>query len=229
MVEQKELAFFGKIAAGVTHEIRNVLAIINESNGLMSDLLTMAKDSPFPNKDRFLRSILKIEAQVRRGVEITGKFNRFAHSVDNPIAKVDLNEIVEQSVALARRFAGLKNIELRASISGRPVLLVTSPFLLQMVLTGVVEAGITYLPAGGAIAFEIDSDRERPTVIVNFDIPGGPDLEMRGAVKTLGIWQDVVELAAQLGATIAWSEESGGIGLSLPTELQETATGQSGL
>ena len=37
-VKADELAFFGKIAAGVTHELKNVLAVIKESNGLMARL-----------------------------------------------------------------------------------------------------------------------------------------------------------------------------------------------
>ena len=112
-MKSDELAFFGKIAAGVTHELKNVLAIINESNGLMDDLFEMLGDVPFPHREKFQRSVKKIEEQVRRGVEITSGFNRFAHSIDYPGADVDLNSIVTQTVSLARRFAALQNVELK--------------------------------------------------------------------------------------------------------------------
>jgi signal transduction histidine kinase len=222
-VEQKELTFFGKIAAGVTHEMRNVLAIINESNGLMSDLLEMAKDSSFPYRDKFLRSISKIEAQVRRGVAISGNFNHFAHSMDNPIANVDLNEIVEQTVALARRFAGLKNIELQASPSSDPVFLITSPFRLQMALTKAVEAGIAYLPEGGVIELQVDGARDCPCVYVNFDTPGGCTAEFREAISTFRTWQDLLELSVQLDTAVEWRSEADGIRLALPKSLQGRA------
>jgi signal transduction histidine kinase len=218
-VEQKELAFFGKIAAGVTHEIRNVLAIINESNGLMGDLLAMAKDGPLPNRDKFLRSISKIEAQVRRGVEITGKFNRFAHSVDNPVASVDLNEIVEQTVALAQRFAALKNIELRASFSSEPALLVTFPFRLQMALTRAIEAGIAYMSEGGVIALGVGSAKVPPIVTISFDVAGANNCEFKEAIMAFQIWQDLLELTEQLDAELDWCDESEGFSISLPKSL----------
>ena len=35
----KEIGFMGKVTASLSHEIKNTLAIINESAGLMGDLL----------------------------------------------------------------------------------------------------------------------------------------------------------------------------------------------
>ncbi len=218
-MEQKGLAFFGKIAAGVTHELRNVLAVINESSGLMSDLLAMAKDIPFPNRDRFLRSLSRIEAQVLRGVEITGEFNRFAHSVDNPVASIDLNEIVQRTVALAKRFAALKNIELQALSSGGPVVVLVSPFLLQMVLTCIVEAAIQHLPGGGAIVLGVDSARGRPAVNIDCGISGSGVCEFREAVAALDTWRDVIELGTQMDAVVEWDNEAG-LSLSLPESVK---------
>lgn len=108
-MKAKELAFFGKIAASVTHELRNVLAVINESNGLMADYLAMMREAPFPHREKFQRSVQKIEEQVRRGVEITSRFNRFAHSMDHAYADIDLNAIATQTVSLAQRLAALRN------------------------------------------------------------------------------------------------------------------------
>ncbi len=114
-MKANELAFFGKIAASVTHELRNVLAVINETNGLMADLLAMMREAPFPHREKFQRSVQKIEEQVRRGVEITSRFNRFAHSMDHACADIDLNSILTQTVSLAQRLAALRNVELKGA------------------------------------------------------------------------------------------------------------------
>ena len=37
------ILFFGKVSASVSHEIKNVLAIINESAGLLEDFSLMAE------------------------------------------------------------------------------------------------------------------------------------------------------------------------------------------
>jgi len=157
-----ELAFFGKIAAGVTHELKNVLAVIKESNGLMADLIAFAKDSPFPQRERFLRCMDRIDGQIGRGVEITSRFNRFSHSMDNAVADIDLNELVAQTVALTCRFARLKEIELLGSPSDAPVMLTTSPFRLQMALTKAIEACIESMPGKGTIRVSVQGNRPAP-------------------------------------------------------------------
>jgi len=44
--------FFGKISASISHEIKNVLAVLNENAGLLEDLVLMAeKGAPF-NQER---------------------------------------------------------------------------------------------------------------------------------------------------------------------------------
>ena len=42
IVTESGLQFFGKMTASISHEIKNVLAIINENAGLLEDLALMA-------------------------------------------------------------------------------------------------------------------------------------------------------------------------------------------
>lgn len=49
--ENSEIVFFGKITAGITHEMKNVLAIIKESSGLMEDLILLRPEDDFPHKE----------------------------------------------------------------------------------------------------------------------------------------------------------------------------------
>ena len=37
------LAFFGKVSASISHELKNVMAIISETAGLLGDLSAMAR------------------------------------------------------------------------------------------------------------------------------------------------------------------------------------------
>jgi len=68
---KREVEFFGKITAGVTHEMKNVLAIIKEISGLMEDILAVTGEDAFPNKAKFQNALSRILDQVRRGVNIT--------------------------------------------------------------------------------------------------------------------------------------------------------------
>jgi hypothetical protein len=214
-VKANELAFFGKIAAGVTHELKNVLAIINESNGLMADLLAMMKEARFPYREKFERSVKKIEEQVRRGVEITTRFNRFSHSMDYPCTDVDLNSIVTLTVSLARRFAALQNVELKGTVSERPIMLFTNAFRFQMALTMAIEAFIKCMSGSGSIVMMLTQDRGPPSLVFYFE---GESCQRvaKGAVEELAEWREFEELASILDIRYEWRASDDGFVVFFP-------------
>jgi C4-dicarboxylate-specific signal transduction histidine kinase len=148
----REVAFFGKITAAFTHEMKNVLAIIKESGGLMEDLLALSQNATFPSKDRFVRSLAAIAAQTKRGIELSNRLNRFAHSTDEAAATIDLNDILEQTVFLSERFARLKGVTLNLHPSEKALTLVASPIGLQMAVFACLECCWCFLAAGGNIS-----------------------------------------------------------------------------
>nr|HID60127.1 hypothetical protein [Desulfobacterales bacterium] len=95
-LEAKEVAFFSKITAGITHEIKNVLVIVKESSGSMEDFLSLCQAGSFPYLDKISSPLCTIRGQVLRGVELGGLLNQFAHSPDKTVASRNLNELVEQ-------------------------------------------------------------------------------------------------------------------------------------
>jgi signal transduction histidine kinase len=126
--------FMGKITAGVTHEIKNVLAIIKESAGLLEDLLFLAKDNaPLP-REKLQRTLNRIAEQVTRGVDLSTKLNAFAHSSDEISASVEINQAVSQAAHLCKRFARLKEITVEVKPAEKNSTITTDPLLLQMLL-----------------------------------------------------------------------------------------------
>ena len=152
MQELKEVAFFGKVTAGVTHEIRNVLAIIKESCGLMEDILCLVRNERPEPRERLESALSRIQAQVDRGVAIATHLNKFAHSTDQSVAEVDLVEMIEQVVFLAQRFARLSEVKLEAKPHKSPLTIFTAPVRLQMAVFLSVELLFNLLPSGGEIA-----------------------------------------------------------------------------
>ena len=103
-MEPREIALIGKITAGVTHEMRNILAIISESSGLMQDILVAQKEASFLHQKLFTKALGNIHNQIGRGIEITKQLNIFAHSMDESLARIDVNEIMGLVVILLKRF-----------------------------------------------------------------------------------------------------------------------------
>jgi signal transduction histidine kinase len=156
-MEAEKTVFMGKITAGVTHEIKNVLAIIKESAGLLEDLITLSKEDSPPPREKLLRTLTRISDQVTRGVDLSTNLNAFAHAADERSASVDLNQAITQAAFLCQRFARLKGMTIDLQPHGGTVPMVTDPLGLQMclfqcvdLLMGLSEKGtvITLRPEG---------------------------------------------------------------------------------
>ena len=77
IIGKEGLQFFGKISASISHEIKNVLAIINENAGLLEDFTLMAEKGRPIDMERFKTVAGKIRGQVGRADGIVKNFNRF--------------------------------------------------------------------------------------------------------------------------------------------------------
>ena len=124
------LQFFGKMSASISHEIKNVLAIINENTGLIEDYTIMAeKGAPFdPGKFKSLAE--RVGVQIRRADGIVKNMNTFAHSIDDPAKAIDLSGFLEFAQALFARFVVMRGIALESKPIESSLMITTSPFFL---------------------------------------------------------------------------------------------------
>jgi C4-dicarboxylate-specific signal transduction histidine kinase len=134
LVGRAGLQFFGKMCASISHDIKNVLAVINENAGLVEDLCFAAERGKPLDPLRLKRVATDVKAQVRRGDGIISGMNRFAHSVDAESAQVNLPELIELLSALCSRFAAMHGVALEVDRSDSAATAETSPFLLLNLL-----------------------------------------------------------------------------------------------
>lgn len=169
-----EMAFVGKITAGMTHEIKNSLAIILESSGLLADLITLAPEGSFPHQDKFLRVLSNINDQVNRGVDLTSRLNRFAHSMDEPLATIKLPDLLEQVVLLMQRLARRQGIKLAVMAADPALTLRNDPFRLLLVLATVIETLAGSLESGGGIILHASGAPQEVTIWFEVQGPQKP-------------------------------------------------------
>lgn len=128
------LQFYGIITASVSHEIKNVLAIINENAGLLEDLTLMADRGQPLVPARLKMMAAALQKQIGRANEILNNMNRFAHSIDETVAEVDLNQTLELFMALADRFTVMRGVKVDLMLPENPVTIPTAPFFLLNLL-----------------------------------------------------------------------------------------------
>ncbi len=219
-MNHRETAFMGRITAGMTHELRNVLAIIKESAGLMQDLMVLGKGDPAQYKEKFTRHIGKILAQVDRGTLLTGGLNKFAHAPDSTRAEINMGEFLEHVVALSRRLAQMKLVSLEIQPVPPSTAVVNDPLALHMTVFTAVDALLQLAPAFKSISLRAAQDGGRVHV----------DLTMEGAEEGLAgwparlkespVWGALEETAERVRADVELDEGVGRVRLTLLRDME---------
>lgn len=144
---------FTGVMAMVTHEIRNALAIINESAGYLDDLALMSGDDECVPGARVQGMVANISDQVARANKLMKEMNAFAHSGDTPNARIDLHDTLAMMLALTHRKAAACKIMIALKDSGGP-LLTTRPLVLEALIYLFLDGMYEALPPDSRLTVE---------------------------------------------------------------------------
>lgn len=160
--DKDDLAFFGKVNASISHELKNILAIISEAAGLLQDLTEMANKGQKIELEMLKTCSQDIVEEIQRGFTTIKQMNVFSHSVDEPVKKVNLADVVGLMIALARFLSYASKMRF-APAPGAETMVLTCPFRLQNLIyralifafesagpDGQVQVAVRPQPDGGA-------------------------------------------------------------------------------
>ena len=139
IISEAAFKFFGKMSTSISHEIKNVLAIINENAGLLEDYTLMAEKGKAIDPERLKILAGKVKSQIQRADGIVKNLYKLAQSIGDSIGRVDLNETLELVTALSSRFASVQGVTLDRKQPENLVGITTSSFLLQNILWRCLE------------------------------------------------------------------------------------------
>ena len=159
IIGEAGLQFFGKVSASISHEIKNVMAIINESAGLMEDLTVLAEKGMPIDPQRLKTHAGKIMSQIRRADGIIKNMNRFAHSADEGVKSIELGETVALVTSLSERFAAMKGITLDLKTASKGVTLRTNPFLLINLIYLCLDFAMGMVGAGKTVGLRSEEEK----------------------------------------------------------------------
>ena len=214
-LKNQEAAFLGKLTAVITHELRNVLAIIKETSGLAEDVLAMADQASSPHGERLTKALSGIGRQVQRGNELIDGLNHLAHTPDTAVAQVELNDQATQMSVLAQRLAKQKKVSLEAVPSEVNPSAVTNPLGLQMVMLSAIECCLEVSPAGASVSVEPGSKDGKPAIAFCRRGADG-DPHVAPELATSPGWTALRDAAKGLGAEVEADDAAGLFRLILP-------------
>ncbi len=204
------LAFFGKVNASISHELKNVMAIISETAGLLGDLSEMARGGGSVDPDMLISSAESIVEEIQRGFATIRQMNRFAHSVDTPVLSVDLMDILDLVRNLSGYLAFTGKTNLLAGEGAAPMAM-TCPFILQAILYQAVVQAFRNSGPAAELDISVQSTNES-TWLIRID---GFRLKDDEAFPD----DRVMRMAASIGVSIHHDRSSHRLGIEVPASI----------
>jgi C4-dicarboxylate-specific signal transduction histidine kinase len=207
------LQFFGEMSASISHEIKNALAIINESAGLLEDLSLRAEKGVPVEPERLKKQAGTILKQIQRADGIVQNMNKFAHSIDEPVKKIDLGQTVELVIALSSRLATMRGITLESRSPQTPLTINTRPFFLENLLWLCLDFAMGVAGAGKTVS--LNMEKTEAGVKIKFTCLEGLAAVTEGRFPG----GQVMALLSASEAELHMDQEKGEISLALSEKL----------
>ena len=207
------LAFYSKVSASISHELKNALAVINESAGFLEDVTLMVQKGVPLDPNRLGALAGTILRQVQRSNTIIKNMNRLAHSLDEKQAGIDLSALLELMLHVSERTAVTRGVKISGMSPESPVFITTYPFYLETLIWLLLE-------------LSMNACGEEKTVSVR--VAGGVSgarIEFSGLAALTGHGADQFfagrseALLSALGAGLEIIEREGRLAVSLPVTL----------
>ena len=167
-LENSGLAFFGRVSASISHELKNVLAVINENAGLLEDLVLIARKGDPPDTERLGRLAATVGRQIQRADGILKKMNQFAHTSDHTVEKVDLYATAKFITELCGRLISMDGVTVNIVPPAEPVTIDTHRFYLQNMLWMCIESIMK--ASGPGVAIRIRFEKSTRGANVRFGV-----------------------------------------------------------
>lgn len=186
-----QLAFIGKLMAGLSHENKNHLAIIKESCGLIEDLLLLEEPGQLKSLERYTKIISGINDRISLASEMCRFLSSFSHRMDHPHSSFNISEVLQEEIYLLYRFSRQKQVELEFTFEKDNPTIFNNPSLLQFLFFCIIWPELESLEAGGRILITAAKNDQAAKVVLTTE---GPATER----ENINIWQEILPVAATI-------------------------------
>ncbi len=202
------LEIVGRVTAGVTHEIKNKLAVLQEQGALVQDLAKVAAAGGSLDPNRVESLAGGLVRKVRETDTIIRRMNGFAHSADQPSGCLEAREALNLMIDMHRRAADMRPVKFVAETGEKSINIETRPMLLLAALFACLEAAAEGAPRGAEIRAAVVETG--PEVRFDFRWEGSEEAAL----------PPHPELLAALEARVERAAPDRGLSLTLPARFR---------
>lgn len=198
-IRSEQLAAMGRMAAHVTHEVRNPLTSIHLNTELLEEEIAMRGEG----HDEIAKLLRAIRREVDRLVEITEEYLRLARLPSPKLEPEDLGALTREVLEFSRRELEAANVRIELDVTpGLPLVSVDEAQVRQALLN-VVRNGREAMPDGGTLRVRVEREGEAVLVRIADEGRGVPE-EVR---------------AKMFDAFFSTKERGTGLGLALTQQI----------
>ena len=203
LLATERLATIGKMAAHVTHEIRNPLSSMALNVELLEDDLADASEES--------RELLRaIRREVERLTDLSGQYLSFARRGPQRLEVEDLREVVGEAAEFMRRELEQQGVSLELHNAAVPVPATVDEAQIKQALYNLMRNAREAMPSGG-----------RVTVSVSAGVGGGSDV----VVEDEGVGLDEATRARLFEPFFTTKSNGTGLGLAITRQIIEAHGG----
>jgi len=190
MLLEEGFPFFGHINATISHELKNIMATISETSGLINDLIEVAENGKELDLQVIKSSSQAVVEEVQRGFLTIKQMNVFAHSADNLFDEIDLADTVKLIINLSQFLSYASQVEFCQEEKVQ-VRVSTCPFLLQNLVYQVLTYAYRILGHKGKLYITLRHEKEGHAIVFE-NLPfeeksSFPDVRLQNIALVLGV------------------------------------------
>ena len=201
-----------RVTADVTHELRNVLAIVKETAGLIHDFITFDQPDSIDH-DKVKSLVGRIEPQAERGAELASVLQLVAQCCERPGLSTNLNQAAAQVVLMCHRRARKKRQSVRVSPYNHKVHVVGDRLGVYMAIHAAIECGLELLPESAVLDICIGTPVDSAPV----DFVGSLEESTVQIDPTRAVaWTTLSKAVADIGASLTVKEAECSLQIGFP-------------
>ncbi len=144
-LRERQMYSQGKLLSSFSHDLKNHLAIIIESKGLLHDYIEMGRIPDHELSDKIEKILKQLDERTEKITSMAHQLNSLSHRSDTSTSIFELNKFMHEQLFFLQRFARLKNISLKTNFTDSKIQLYNNPSLLQFLFQQLFEEALQHL------------------------------------------------------------------------------------
>jgi signal transduction histidine kinase len=166
LIRADRLSSLGQLSGGIAHEIRNPLSGINLYVDILGD------EERFTRTEQELNILSEIKGNIHRINGIIKRVLDFARQSDSPVAGIDMNSLIQESLRLWHSKMKNNGIVLHLSLEENLPIVLGDAIGLQQIINNLVQNAIEAMTDGGSLEIATASGvlslaQDRPAIHVS--------------------------------------------------------------